>query len=268
MWTIEPFDSRDVEAIAHLQPEGWSDIRSSFHYYVRASACRPVKVCRGRIIVGLGCAIHQGATGWLAHIIVAADARRRGLGTLITQSLMDTLRDWNCPTQLLIATADGEPLYRNLGFEVTGHYLFMTGPRTRPESWNRVLIRKGQASDLPSILELDHQATGEDRRQMLCSSPTTGWIAEQEGTVTGFCLPDLGEGPVIATDADSGKALLHSKHATSVIKAVFPESNVAARHFFEASGFRVERKAARMVFGGSDPVRPSMIFARIGGHVG
>lgn len=263
---IEPFTIADLDRIGHLQPEGWDDIAPFFRLYADRPFCSPVKIVQGGEIVAVGSSIRNGATGWIAHIIVAEEQRGSGLGKEITLHLTDLLERSGCHTRLLIATAMGEPLYRKLGWRTSFHYRFYTGAPISGSPSER--IRAMAETDLPAVLEIDRRATGEDRRAMLLEHLDGGMVFAENDRIRGILLSTLGEGAVVAEDAAAGCALLKTKHSGGVRKAVLPEENDAAVAFLEEHGFELHNTAARMVHGGEDPLRPRMIFSRVGGHYG
>ena len=87
--TLTPLDREDVK---HLQPEGWPDITASIEYYFKSKICFPFKAILNDKVVGIGTAIIHGRTGWLAHIIVDKECRNAGVGTKITQHLIDFVK--------------------------------------------------------------------------------------------------------------------------------------------------------------------------------
>ena len=121
---IEPFTSKDLEWIPHVQPEDWPDILPSIQYYCTSDFCFPLKATLGGKPAGIGCAIIHGRTAWLAHIIVGKGYRNSGIGTTITRSLIDLVNHTPCQSILLIATNLGEPVYKKVGFETQTEYLF------------------------------------------------------------------------------------------------------------------------------------------------
>jgi GNAT superfamily N-acetyltransferase len=266
---IKPFTIADVDRIAGLQPEGWEDIMEFFRFYVEAPFCLPLKLEDADRVLAVGNLILHAGTGWLAHIIVAREQRRQGLGAAITRELMATAEGHGRTTLLLIATAMGAPLYERLGFRRSCDYTFYEA-RGRIDTPVPPLVRPLEPPDVPAILALDRRATGEDRRQLLASGGWRGWIHEgpDRGELRGYYLPDLGEGTIVAQDADAGAALMAVRLATTGTRPVVPAGNVVAHDVLLKAGFKVQSSAPRMVRHGDDPLVPGMIFNRVGGHAG
>lgn len=262
------FTKADLGRIVPLQPEGWSDIVPYFSFYIEAPFCYPIKIVAGGNIVAVGSALLTAHTGWLAHIIVAPEYRQRGYGMAMSQRLVEIIEEYDRSTQLLIATDMGQPLYEKLGFYVACDYTFFEAEQMPPAS-ERDDIRLLESRDLPDLVALDRVATGEDRRDMLELYWQRGWVVVgDDDRLKGFYLPDLAEGPVVAMDSESGRALLRQRLGLSVEKAVLPSANRVGLGYLADLGLRVKSTAARMVRNGKDPLNPNLVFNRVGGHFG
>jgi GNAT superfamily N-acetyltransferase len=266
---IKPFTIADVNRIADLQPDGWEDITGFFRFYVEAPFCLPLKIEDADSVLAVGNLILHVSTGWLAHIIVTPGQRRRGLGAAITQELIASAEAHGRTTLLLIATAMGAPLYERLGFHRSCDYKFYDA-REQIETPLPPLVRRLEPSDVPGICALDRRATGEDRRLLLASGGWRGWVHDgpDRGELRGYYLSDLGEGTIVAQDADAGVALMAVRLATTDECPVVPAGNDAAHALLLRAGFEMQSSAARMVRGGDDLLVPGMVFNRVGGHAG
>lgn len=266
---IQPFTADDLSRIAHLQPDGWQDIVPFFRFYVHEPICRAYKFEQQGQIVAVGALILHIGTAWLAHIIVAPEMRRRGLGLQVTRHLIESTERQGRYTQLLIATKMGEPLYAELGFRHSCDYLFYHPP-LHVEDVPPGALRRMQPSDIPGLMTLDSSASGEDRRSLLSGHTDNAMIytGNSGSGIRGYYLPGLGEGYIVARDAEAGQALMKLRMAEAEAAPVVPAGNLAANRFLSGLGLRVKNSAVRMVRNGADPLKPEMLFNRIGGHLG
>ena len=266
---IQPFTGADLACISQLQPDGWEDITEFFEVYVEADYCLPLKIEDNNRVVALGSLILHRETAWLAHIIVDARMRRKGLGLAVTEELIRLAEKNGRNVQLLIATQLGAPLYECAGFRHSCDYVFYQ------ESAGGVYdvppqIRVLEPGDFSQLLELDQRASGEDRSAVLSRYGTIGWVytCSEGKVIRGFFLPNLGEGTVVAQDAEVGTALMELRLAKAQAAPVLPAGNLAANSFLRGSGLKIKRSATRMVRNGNDPLKQDMVFNRIGGHLG
>lgn len=262
---IEPVALRDLEGIRLLQPDGWGDILPSIQFYVESDRCFPVKFVDGNVIQGIGTAIIHGETAWLAHIIVGEEYRGKGIGSIITKSLVDSIQHTPCKTALLIATALGEPVYKKLGFKKETEYAYLK---------RDTLLAAGPTSSVGfqekyqgAILAMDERVSGEKRSWLLRPHLHNARLIIESNTLQGFYLPSLGDGLIIANTPDAGQALVQLK-CSSDVKIMLPVDNTAGLKFLTDSGYTQYLTGTRMWLG--DPLQwhPEKLFNRIGGNLG
>ena len=144
-------------------------------------------------------------------VIVDQAMRGRGLGRKLMHAAMELAGDR--PLRL-VATADGLPLYEKLGFRQTGRILQHQGiaaERAAPTATSAAAM-----TDFSAITELDRQAFGADRADLIAYLAKVGELAvvrRRNGSVSGFAvLRSFGRGevigPVIAGNVEDAKALV------------------------------------------------------------
>lgn len=265
---IEPITRNDLDNINHLQPEGWSEIGPDIEFYVQSDFCHPVKVAMENRIAGIGASVVFQDSAWLAHIIVDAAFRNRGIGYRIVDSLLDSLKKADIPTCLLTATEMGQPVYARAGFRTIAEYIFLNREKPwqgDPVSTDIVDFSEEYRQD---IYEMDRKATGEGREMLLAPFLKNARLYVRNNFMMGYLIPGLKEGLIIAENEEAGFALMNAKYAI-VDKAALPADNKAGVEFLVRRGFSDScKKGTRMILGKDIPWKPEMIYSRIGGNVG
>ena len=263
---IEALGKNDLKDILHLQPEDWTDILQPFHFYVQNSFCFPIKCVLKNKIVGLGCGISNGKTAWIAHIIVDKGMRGTGIGKQITQFLVQILKEKECETILLLATALGEIIYRKLGFIEESSYIFMRSETSRP-----ILSKDSIPYDRfykNQILALDQKISGETRDHLILPHLKDSQMYLSKGKVNGIFLPSLGEGLIFADSNTGGIELLKYKISKKATKIVLPIQNEKGVSLLKDYGYIEYSRCIRMSLGRKIKWQPEGIFSRIGGNLG
>ena len=263
---IESLTSKDLDAMVSLQPEGWPEILPSIRYYCSSDFCFPLKATADGTIVGTGTAIIYGDSAWLAHIIVHKNYRNTGIGTTITQALIDLISKTPCKTILLIATSLGEPVYKKLGFEVQTQYAFLNGGTLPSLDEHNEIIAFQKPYEHP-LTDLDYSVSGEDRKILLREHINDAILYVKQNTLRGFYLPTLGEGVIIADAPEAGIALMKKKFVTHKNFCI-PTDNEEGINFLTRHGYQEFRRASRMILGQKLPWNGSRIYSRIGGNLG
>ena len=176
----------------------------------------------GRVIA-TGASIGFGSTAWIGAIAVRPEARGERLGDRMTEAAIEAVGERD--TLLLLASPAGRPIYERMGFEPEGAFRVFYGP-TRPASAKpaaRDDVRPATAADHAGIRALDVLATGEDRTVAIDSSLEGALVADG-----GIALrPPFAARPIIATDANAGRALLDAVIEPG-IRLAAPQANPQA----------------------------------------
>lgn len=263
--TLEPLTPADLGSLAAFQPEGWLDIVPIHRYYLGHRFCIPMKIQLDGGVAGIGTGIVYAGTGWLAHIIVHPEHRRRGIGHRIVAGLLELLEKAGCTTISLIATEAGYPVYLRAGFTVQTEYLFLTrGPVWEGPAASDHIETGAEAEEL---LRLDREVTGEDRSGVLRGHLQEARVYRNGGTLSGFYLPALADGPIVAGTSEAGLELMKLRCARAG-KASVPSENSEAAAFLTAHRYAETGRYRRMVYGRPFDWNPRNVFNRIGGNFG
>jgi len=266
MIKIRKFTISDLPQVKLLQPDGWPDITANFSFFNDVDFCFPFVGEVGTEIVGLANCLLNEDSGWISHIIVSERFRNQGFGYKLTQHVMNFLSDKNISTQLLIATQMGEKLYEKLGFKKSALYNFYKGEKlTCSKNEN---IRSVKSSDFDDILKLDYSISGEYRKNMLQHYISSGFVYEENKSkiLSGYYIPELGDGVILASNENAGIELLKFKHSQKVCKTILPELNHTGNKILKESGFEIYNQSYRMVYGEEVNWKPKSVYCRIGGY--
>lgn len=263
---IDLLQPSDIPQLHILQPDGWTPIVPYYEFYTQTYYCHPVKCVVDNQMAGIGSSIEHKGTAWLAHIIVRQDFRRQGIGKAITSALMDNLVKRRRVRSIhLVATPMGEPLYQHLGFRSLSEYVFLRGGKTTGDP--EISLETYHSGYREAGLAMDRDTTSEDRRDLLEPHWKHACFTKNGNEITGFYMPGLGEGFIVATTPEAGLALLRRKH-TSGAPGVIPEENRLGIACLEANGFVEYRRGVRMAYGQPISWHPERIYGRIGGNLG
>ena len=258
----------EIENISHLQPEGWTDIRDAFRFYCTHDFCHPVKVTTDNKIVGVGSSIFYDKTAWLAHIIVGADYRRRGIGYNIVDSLLHNINEKGIKTSLLIATESGEPVYSKAGFRKVSDYLFFKRESIRMGRKYSENIKPYKSDYYKDLIELDTYISGENREILLKEYLKNSFVFIRNKVIEGFYIQGLGDGPILSLRVEAGRELMRFKYSNAD-KATIPAENKVGIEFLRENGFvPANTTGRRMILGHDIEWKPEMIYSRIGGNFG
>jgi GNAT superfamily N-acetyltransferase len=259
---IQPFTHTDLNVISNLQPEGWGDIMPAFVQYCNYPFCHPIKIVIDTTVVGLSSTIIHHDVAWLGHIIVHPEQRGKGIGQLISQTLIDIARQHYCETIFLIATDLGAPVYEKAGFITETEYLFFKDIHVEKDTIQAQNIFPYKEIFKDQVAAIDKFVSAEERMFRLEEYLNNGFVYCNNNIAEGFYLPGFGEGLIIAATAAAGIELM-KLHLQTADKLVFPKDNVAALNFLTETGYTPFRSAKRMRLGKSRPVQLQHIYNRI-----
>lgn len=259
----------DIKGLNKLPPADWKfDYERFLKIYLKDDFFHSFAVVVDDKIVGTGNVLIKGEVGWLAHIIVDENYRNRGLGQKITEFLIDFLKSKNCKTQLLIATALGEPIYQKLGFQKLSEYQRFDSEKDLDLVISKS-IRPLSGKDFTEVSQIDLEINGEDREHLIKRYFEGGWgFFNASDEMLGFYLPGFGRGLVLAKSTESGTELLKLKHARKDVRTLLPEENRVGIQFLKSLGLKEGPKCVKMYLGEKNDWKPSLIYSYGSGFCG
>ncbi len=264
--TLLPLGMQDLTRVTELQPSDWPDITVAYNKYLNwKSWCFPKKLVYKNYVVGIGNIIHFGNSAWLSQIIVDQNFRGQGLGKFLTQQLINEIKN-EVQTISLLATEDGHPVYRKLGFADDVVYNFY-----RNEIEIEALELDASFTVMNELNEevyaFDQEVTLESRRKLLDANQIGARYYYHQKELIACHFPELGDGWLISKDQELGKQLL-IKQYNRKHKISFPQSNETAMDLLYSAGILPYRFAMRMYLGKKINFKGEWIYSRIGGNLG
>jgi len=264
---IEALDETDLKFLPELQPPDWPDITPAHRLYLQSSFCFPVKVRLQNRLAGVGVTIVHNEVAWLAHIIVRNEFRNKGLGSFITQTLVERAKAEKCETVYLIATELGAPVYKKAGFVTEGEYLGFKDGNIGPivVADNNIICLQDRHRE--QVFAIDRDVSGENRAFRIECYFGGAVVYETNDIIEGYYLPAFGEGLVVANNADAGIALTKLRLLKNN-NLRCPTDNEALIRFLRQNNYTEYLRQKRMRLGKPRNWQPQNLYSRTGGQVG
>ncbi|MER8479145.1 GNAT family N-acetyltransferase [Mesorhizobium sp. M1163] len=161
-------------------------------------------------LVGSMCMTFFGEVATIGLLVVNEEMRRQGIGGQLMKLALEKAGKRECR---LIASSDGKPLYRKLGFdrvEAAPTHRGVVGCVDAPDG-----AEWATRDDFDQISEIDRSATGIDRRALISTLWKKGVFAviRNAGKVVGYAAVmrygrDEVAGPIVAGSTDEARRLL------------------------------------------------------------
>lgn len=255
---ISPFTPDDIHPFLSLaRDEGWVSHRRELAFLLERSPASCL-VCREeQKPVGFVTAVRHGNSGWIGNLLVAAEARGRGIGTTLFTQALEGIRREGVQTVWLTASSFGRPIYERCGFTVCDQV----------RRWER----RGTADDqqlAPAPIcqdwqQIDYLGWGDSRNELLAFAASNGAAL---GSEQGFLvLQRLGIdrqiGPFGALTGTVAEHLLEQAINTAGrLLMDVPAANRFASQMLASHGFAVLSEVDLMYAGRPPAYHPDHIF--------
>ena len=266
---ITPFETRYLDQLERLPPENWqSSAYDLFMHNEWTPWFHPFQVVVDQQkLIGFGMIFHFDDVAWLGWILVHHNYRKQGIGTQMSQFLIDKSRSLGATKLLLTATELGAPIYEKLGFRTTGFYHFMNIPEKLNINIEKNMIRQAKKKDLEAISKIDRLATAENRFTLLENHLDAIHVYENN-EMEGFYIENLGSGLVIASTQKAGEQLTAFRINKKNTMVIVPDGNTDFLNELKENKFVEKFRIPRMVLGEEPDWKPKMIYNRGSGYCG
>lgn len=185
-------------------------------------------------------------------VIVPPDLQGRGIGRRLVDEL---LREAGSRAVMLLTTPSGQPLYEKLDFRTVGGALRHQGEyRHTPVTDPR--IRPASPGDLERVAEIDANALGADRREILAHLHDAGRtsVLVEAGRLTGYAVQrpfGFGTvvGPIVANSEEDAIALFDASAAPGFVRVDRPSEALLLGRHLEKAGLMGDESSGVMTLG-------------------
>jgi GNAT superfamily N-acetyltransferase len=273
---IEP---DDIEAgLALSRQARWNQTRDDWALLLAMSGGACAAAALADRVVGTVTVVTYGACAWIGMVLVSAEMRGRGIGTMLLHYALDLIGPER--TACLDATPLGRPLYERLGFRIERELTRLERPEPGPKTRGGEVTRLLAPADLDRIRTWDEEVFGGARlpllHAMLRRSPDLARAHEGATSLDGYALGRSGDrfdhaGPIVARTPEAAIALagdvLRRVGRSAIIDV--PLDQVTFREWLHGQGFRPQRPLTRMVRGPARRVTDrDALFATLGPEFG
>jgi len=269
--SFQKFKKEDLNSLLEITPEGWEGFSKVFTEHLGQNYFFPIKLNYDKKIVGVGELVLNGKIGWLGNIVVDKNYRNQGFGKKITERLIEMAKERNCDSIYLLATSLGKYVYQKLGFKENGEYPFYQSQLENVDFTKSKNIFRYSEKYQNQIFNLDKIASGEDRQKVITRYLQNSFVWKREGSenISGYFLPDLGNGLIIANSDEAGFDLIKKREQLGMNKIILPSESTTTIEFLEKRGYSICRDPATFMYiGKTKNWNPKMIYCRIGGWIG
>jgi GNAT superfamily N-acetyltransferase len=264
-YRLDVSDSDLTGVAAVYQQAGFRDGLIDDVRFVRSIGGEVFVAIQDRTIIGVSSCLPFVDTGWIGGVAVMPDARRHGVGRDLTEHAMDTLRAGGASTILLHATAQGRPLYEAMGFIADADLVEFTVSGQLFDATRPVALRPGAEADYDAVVDLDREATGEDRSVLLRALWPGESLVVRTDRLHGFNLRhgSSSTGAVVADEPQPAQSLFDAvlSSAPGAVRLACSDREPSVAAILRRAGYAATARTTRMHLGKAVRWRPERVFS-------
>jgi GNAT superfamily N-acetyltransferase len=263
---IEPFCADDIGIVLKLAAaEGWVAEPWEFEFLLSefAQGCFVARNTNCET-VGFVTSLRHERSGWIGNLIVCPEYRGKGIGGLLFNKALETVRDSGADTVWLTASKSGMPLYQKAGFTRIDTILRWSGCSRQQHTGHETEV----ACDSPDplLIESDGLAWGDRRSALVAATVNRGKLLQQKSgfVVVQPCGTARQFGPFSAPGYSAAEALFKTALNTipfgTGICLDAPSSNRMALLLFNRNRMRITGSNELMYAGARPAYQPEYIY--------
>lgn len=269
------FDANDIPGLMDLSNSvGWDYDESEIKTVMMSGKIFGHKNAEGKIVSSAAIMTYDTNLASIGMVIVHANYRGLGLGKLVTQKCIESVSPHTAI--MLVATKDGEPLYKKLGFTTVDYvhkYLADNYSGVHNIASNEYTIEDYNESDFAEIVCLDAAAFGDKRsnflRNRIKQAKHCIVVRDHQTNIIGFGLSVQGPinlmlGPIIAPDSITASLIINTlaKDHHGKLRMDVPSGHAEMIKWLEQHGFtEVTRPPVMILHAEEMPTRNNTLFA-------
>ncbi|WDL97252.1 GNAT family N-acetyltransferase [Alicyclobacillus sp. ALC3] len=268
-------NERDIPQLIQLSDSvGWDYDESEIKTIMESGMIYGYKTVSGKVAASAAIVPYNKNLASLGMVIVHPHYRRLGLGKTVTMKCVQSLPS-SVPI-MLIATAEGIPMYERLGFRsVNSVQKLLCDSFQRPMNLdtNEFILERFHDRNLSQIIDLDQVAVGAKRdtfliarikqaNQIILAKNTTGRVVGYALSIQGTV--NLLVGPIVAPDAKLAMQLLEqlATNNSNTIRIDVPQEQTQFTSMLVRCGFELVSQPPIMLLNGDElPPRSGQLFA-------
>src|SRR5258708_4099924 len=205
-------------------------------------------------IIGSACQDERSAIAGLGPVSVAPAAQNRGIGRILTQSMIERARERGLPGIRLLQAAfhtRSLSLYAKLGFTAREPLCVMSGIPQQQHTNSDCAVRPATENDLEAAAKVCQQIHGQDRSDELREAIARGegLVVQRDGRLTGYASGFSYFGHAVAESNQDLRALLSAAGAIEPPGVIVPTRNAELFRWCLESGMRVVQPMTLMTIG-------------------
>lgn len=271
---IERFSEKDIKDLLVLSKlEKWDYSEADLHTIFSSGDVFGHRNEKGNIVSSVAVILYKNQSAFIGMVIVRKDYRKQGLAGQLMKHCLQTLSPE--VNAYLIATKEGEHLYKKAGFKTVDYVSKYISSEYIPRAFKTsgVYTRSLTRRDFKEVVKLDEAAFGDNRKLFLKSriqqAEKAVVLQNEQNKMTGYGLAvrtpsNIVIGPVIAPNAEAAMLVIDelAKNYKEKLRIDLSSHEETLKKLMENHGFQLQNEPPVMAYGVNPlPARQGNLFA-------